>query len=287
MKGQNTWLAIMLLTALFIFGQTTSSFAQATKESVTSAFNDAIGSANEDPAGTIAALKAIIADCETLGEDGAEIKALAESKLPTLHYKAGNALFKEKKYSEALSVFEEAEAAADSYGDADVAASVAKVLPKAHYAVGMSHLKNKATDDAIASFDTAIELNPNYANAYFGKSRALRSKGDLEKVYELTDKALELAGEKTKANIVKSISGYLYKKAKSSNEKSKFSTAITYLEKAISYDADRDQARYYYELGKAYQGMGRNSDACSAYKKATGKYAEGAKYQMEHKLKCG
>ena len=46
-------------------------------------------------------------------------------------------------------------------------------------------------------------------------------------------------------------------------------------------------AKIYYELGNTYAGKGDNAAACDAYTKANkGDYAEAAKYQMEHVIKC-
>ena len=55
----------------------------------------------------------------------------------------------------------------------------------------------------------------------------------------------------------------------------------------IKHTSAADQARFNYELGNAYFGKGDSAGACEAYGNAsTGDYAEAAKYQMEHVVKC-
>jgi len=47
------------------------------------------------------------------------------------------------------------------------------------------------------------------------------------------------------------------------------------------------KARFYYTLGTALKGLGDKTGACAAFKNALyGPFEEGAKYEIEHELKC-
>ena len=63
---------------------------------------------------------------------------------------------------------------------------------------------------------------------------------------------------------------------------------VQYAEIELFADAGTTKdAKIYYELGNSYLGKGDNTAACDAYTKANkGDYAEAAKYQMEHVVKC-
>lgn len=260
-------------------------FAQS-KEEVTKAYNDAMTLIEENPAGAVDALNAVIEQCATLGEEGDELKGMAQSKIPALQYKVGYNSYKAKDYASAITSFTTAKVSATEINDEELVKRIDKMLPQLHYANGMGKLKAKDTAGALAEFDAAIELNPKYAKAYYGKSKAYRSPWDQEKMFANVDKALESADDKTKATIIKSTASFLYKKASSANKSKKYQEALDILERAMALDTIGSPARYDYQRGKAFQGLNQKSKACAAYKKVTGKYAKNAKYQMTTVLKC-
>jgi tetratricopeptide (TPR) repeat protein len=62
----------------------------------------------------------------------------------------------------------------------------------AHHNKAVALLLQKKAHDAIASFTTAIELDPKYANAYLGRSKAYEYQGDKIHAAEDAAKAKEL-----------------------------------------------------------------------------------------------
>jgi len=52
-------------------------------------------------------------------------------------------------------------------------------------------------------------------------------------------------------------------------------------------ESDEFKAKFYFELGNAYKGAGKFSDACEAYTNAKhGRFVENAKYEMDVVLNC-
>jgi len=134
-------------------------------------------------------------------------------------------------------------------------------------------------------------MDENYSRAYYGISKAFRGQS-MDSVLYYTDKAVELAGEDSKAAV-----GYkkgaritTSKAAAKAAKAGKNKKALDMYEKALMYTAASDVkniSKYNYKVGKIYQAMGKSSNACAAYGKVKdAKYAESAKYEMTQKLKC-
>ena len=73
------------------------------------------------------------------------------------------------------------------------------------------------------------------------------------------------------------------------NKQSKWDASIEAANKALEImgEVDTKDAKVHFEMGNSYYGKGDNTAACEAYGKANkGDYAEAAKYQMEHVVKC-
>ncbi|MHC4409883.1 MAG: tetratricopeptide repeat protein, partial [Planctomycetota bacterium] len=65
--------------------------------------------------------------------------------------------------------------------------------PFAHVALGRVHTNIGEHDNAIAACDRAIALNPNYANAYFGRAHSLWLSGRPEEALSSHDRAMRLS----------------------------------------------------------------------------------------------
>jgi tetratricopeptide (TPR) repeat protein len=77
-----------------------------------------------------------------------------------------------------------------------------------------------------------------------------------------------------------------YYLAVSCNELKKWNDAITAANQALTMDM-KDTSATYFELGKAYEGLGKKNEACIAYKKVTSEqYKKSAEYQIQTVLKC-
>lgn len=280
-----TRFAIGTMAALLLMVQVAFAQGEPTLETVTKAYNEAITKANEDPAGTIEALNQVIKDAGTLGEEGEEIKGLAESKLAPLYYKVAYGYSSQKQYAEAIPRFEQTLEVSTQYNDEDVKGKVENMLPQLYYIQGSSLLKAKDAAGADALFDKALALNENYAKAHYGKAKVLFATGKMDEGLALIDKIIAMDAGKVSANAAKYAASKLYSKAKSANKGKKHKVALGYITRGLKYNKGAAD-KFYNEQGKAHQGLGQKAKACAAFGKVGGKYAKYAQYQMKHKLKC-
>ena len=62
--------------------------------------------------------------------------------------------------------------------------------------------------------------------------------------------------------------------------------AIEFGNKAVNLE-QKSKSKIYFELGKAYEGIGNKSEACNAYKKVTdGPNVAAAQYKVNTEFKC-
>ena len=70
------------------------------------------------------------------------------------------------------------------------------------------------------------------------------------------------------------------------NEQENWGNAVKAAEKSVSYEGE-DKSSYYFELGRAYEGMEDKDKACEAYAKVTkGPNKDAAAYQRVNVLRC-
>src|SRR5699024_1524936 len=146
---------------------------------------------------------------------------------------------------------------------------------RAYYQKGLIYKKMDGhSDDIFASFDKAIEVGKkNNQNSIVKKAQSNAS-GQLvyEGAKQLKDhnpkKAITLL-EKALTYDSKSSDAY-YRLADAYNKLGKYNDALSSAKKGLSYagSSKGDQAKFYFEEGKAYAGLDQNSKACQAYSKA-------------------
>lgn len=262
---------------------------------------------------------------ETLGEEGADQKAMAEALLPQVSYKQALAYYKEKRVSKALEEMLNAKSLGEKYGVSDVVTKANEYLPQFYYAYGNELVKSKDNANALANYDKAIALNPSFVNAWFRKGMVYKSMKDETNMIVAMDKVISI-GPATEDAVQKAsqvCAQHYVNTAKKAMIEKKYAPAVAGFESSLKYNdktvevyylmatahnqlkawdkaleiADKglalagltadETAGFNYEKGNAYVGKADNTNACTSYKSAlTGKYAEMAKYQVETVLKC-
>lgn len=223
---------------------------------------------------------------------------------------------KAKDYEAALPLVEEAIELVDTASETDQ-----KVLDLsktngaiATYYVGNGLRKAGEYEDALARFEQGIEYNPDFYGNFMGRAQSL------EKLERETDAAAAyiLAAEKAKAADKNNLASKFVKKVENMaiiavNEKrwsdaqsiassvleaeetenshyllgralleqDKYSDATAHLEKAIEMGDGKEDSKYSYLLGTAYEGQGQKAKAIEAYGKVTdAPYKQNAEYKL-------
>ena len=278
---------LILFTLLNVF-LLNNTFAQSLDE-VTKSYNEAIQVANTTPDVSFASFTTLLPKVEALGEEGADIAKKIKDVLPSLQYKTALKAYTAKDMKNAISGFENALVLSEKYENTEIPSQINTKLPALYYSQGNSLLKAKDVTGATAAYNKAMAANPNYAKAYYGLSKAFRSQSKMDSVLTYAQKAIDIAGDDAKSvGVFKSgTKKYLYKAATAKAKAKKHKEAVELYKKALEYSDGTKEEKYHYKLGKSYQALGKTADACASYKKVTsGKYLEGAKYEMEQKLKC-
>jgi|GEM_PF-1645097 len=129
--------------------------------------------------------------------------------------------------------------------------------PETAYTRGIKQLRAGSPTEAVAAFDHARTLDPGYAPAYEGLSRAALAQGKLDEAI----RHIRVAKSKdTGYAPVWIVTGLLYTAAR------RYSAAIAEYEEALRIDPDRLWAvETYLELGNTYEKMGNAEQAHEAF----------------------
>lgn len=163
-------------------------------------------------------------------------------------YNEGNTALKEKKYSNAVSLYEDALKTAEDAGPdaADLKGNIEKQLMSAYYKNGLSLYKKRSYDDAVANLEKSNKLAEQLGNAAMTKknvtyiARVLSTKGNslvkegkLDEAYAEYEKAHAI-----KPDCVNSFygKGLVYK------ERGDMAKMMESMDEAIKYGADNPKA---------------------------------------------
>ena len=304
--------------AIVLFGWVTISSAQTLQEVAEAINNGRELMAGGDLDGAIASLEKSIELAKAIGDDAEEMQVTAESALPNLYLQRASKI-PSTDYTAILAALNATVEAAEKYNNPDVKERAEKRLPQTYYAMGVADYSARKYEEAIINFDQALARDPEMAGAYFIKGACYQNLKDEPKMEEAYKMAMEkgtTTGDALKAK--NQLRNYYYNAginsrraqkwdeaiawfikslevddayfeayfglASSYNSKKNWDDAILNLEKALQIKEDFNA---YYELGVAYAGKKDNAKACENFKKVTsGSALEGAKYQIEHVLKC-
>ena len=258
--------------------------------------------------------------------EGAEgVEGSARQVLSQMYYNYAMELYQGKDFDKALSLFKSAEELAQRSNLDEIATRASSYIGRVYISKASAAFTDKLYDETIEFSEGALKIDAENENAYFWRGRAYREKGDLNNMKTDLDKCIELTKdneqkEKTYSNAVKIASAaYMnagmdaiknkkhtdaianfeiavsypevnanayYYMASSYNALSKWNDAVTAANKALSMEL-KDASGTYFELGKAYEGLGKKAEACAAYKKVTSdQFKKSAEYQMQTILKC-
>lgn len=270
----------------------------------------------------IAAFISTIKTCKSLGNEGEELKFKSEQQLALSYYNYGKNLYKGKKYNDAIKQFELAAKESDKVGDDQTKDASNNYIAGLHTAIGNSLLKKEDFQAALDKYNLALTYKDDYIKAYYGMAMVYKKKEDYGKMKEAIDKTISMGdADKKTADKARSAAATTFQNAGAVElQRAHYKDAIDYLKTSTEYN-DSDPMVYYYlavahnhlsewneagdaantaitkgyaepsnayfELGKAFAGLGNNTSACEAFGMVTaGANVDAAKYQMTDVLKC-
>ncbi len=262
-----------------------------------------------------------------LGPEGEEVREQAEIQIPGMYYDKAMGHYRERNIEQAIEGFEEAVEVSEKYDDDGTKRRSENVLHQLYAVQANAEFRENNSEAALELFDKALEINPQHARSYLGKGLVYRRMEDVENFRKAMDKAIETGlatgdeqsaqsaettardfflvravrakGEESYDRALELLNSSLaydqafpethFLLAATYNEQSRYQNAVNSARRAIDLTegGQEETAKMYFELAKAYEGLGNTEQACNAYSLAAfGNYEASAKYQMEHVLKC-
>ncbi|MDD2197028.1 MAG: tetratricopeptide repeat protein [Bacteroidales bacterium] len=315
----------LILAITLVFALPFVSEAQTVKEAV-EAYNSGASILKDNPAGALEKLYQALEISEELDYDGQETKLLAQSLIPKAHQQLAMNLYREKKLPESLAHLENARRTAKEYGDNGTLTRVDKIIPQLYNQMGNSEYREENFEKAIESYQKSIEVKTDYPDPYLGIALSYEKQENYDSMLEYLKKTLEVANsinDRNKAeDAQKKAKAYLLKKGDSAQKDKEYNEAIEFFTKILEFDqadgttyfllavnyselknwdkvvdncelalehanGSLDKAGIHYQMGIAFQNLGKNTEACKAFSNAlSGTYSAAAEYQMKEVLKC-
>lgn len=166
----------------------------------------------------------------------------------------------------------------------------------AHYQIAIVRKNTDGVDqsEVISAFERALEVGKKTNNTsvvnesqkqlggiYLSRGHSLvNEQKQIEEGIAAYEKALEYTPESAQI---------FFRLAEAYNKIQEWEQAKNYAEKGLNLETGgrTDQAKYYFELGNAYQGLGQKEQACSAFSNAAyGSFKSPSEHAMEYALEC-
>jgi tetratricopeptide (TPR) repeat protein len=219
-----------------------------TKNEAIEAYNKAIDLKATDPGAAIKAYEQAIKISSELGEEGEEIKELAEIELSPLYYEVALKLYRERKIAEAITGFETAVTISEKYNDKDIKSRSENVLHQLYFTRGNELFRANDDEGAIGLFDKALALNPNYARAFLGKALVYRKQEKTPEFAEAMDMAIETGllsnDERTVSTAESTARDYFMVRAVRAKDRKAYSEAIELAQSSLKYDQNFAEAYF-------------------------------------------
>jgi tetratricopeptide (TPR) repeat protein len=296
------------------------------RNAVVQAFNEGAKASQTDATAAIKAFENTITLADKVGEGAADLKQKASAALPGLYAKVASAAITEKKPApEIMKAAKAAVAVAEKYGTQAHKDNASKILVSAFNVQAVGFFTKNDYPNALLTFDSLLAVNPEYIAAIYNKSLIYNKQNNsdlFEQTIDLYLVKVKAANDEAKAKQASTLAlGYFRAAGSKANQAEKLPDALTLLTKASKYGEDKDlfyyfsdvynkqksfdkgldnaqrglalesgtpeaKAKFYFQIGLAYEGKGQTAEACAAFKNsAFGPFAEPSKIQLKN-LKC-
>ncbi|HYW35988.1 MAG TPA: tetratricopeptide repeat protein [Balneolaceae bacterium] len=209
------------------------------------------------------------------------IVSKANDKITRLMYMKSVLQYSNKNYADALKTANKTINRNANYADA-------------YYQKALILKKQNKMDDAYSAFDNAIKVGKKTGNSTIVSKAQQNASGTLvyQGAQEIKNKHYSSAITMLKRAInkynPKEADAY-YRLASAYNHLGKYNEALNYAKKGLNIETGgrAAKAEYYYEEGKAYQGLNKKSSACKAFANALyGDFKNSSHHIMKYELKC-
>ncbi len=236
-------------------------------------YNEALELAQaKDYDAAISKYREAITIAEGLGADGEDIKTRSENAIPKMYFSKAIDAYNTFKSSPsipnldaAIAQFSEARTVGADSGDDQVRDRARGVLAQLHYQKGTMLFKRENFTEAEEALNNAIQVNPNYAKAYYQKGLVHKktSPNDLDGIMNWFDRAISVGEEVNDGAVVRSATNsahaeLLFRGAKLI-EQGQNTRAIELLQLSLEYD--NTSADSYYRLAEASNKLGNRDNA--------------------------
>lgn len=295
MKSLKTILSTCLIFFM-VFGLANSTFAQ--DEARTEAiqlYNDAqeLAGSNEF-SGAIELYRDALQISRANNLD--DITELIVERLPRVYQTRASNAYRDyqsqrtmSSLNRALDYFKVSEQAAREFNDSQVAQQAAGAIPQLYYIRSILHFREDNLTAAMEDLDTAIEMNPNYAVAYYQKGIVQKQMNptDVDAFMYWYDRAIAVAQEtndtRTLNNATSGARDELIFRAVNLADERRFADAVALLNRVSDYDPNSYEAQF--RLAEISNLRGNWSTAESSARRAldlhTGGVADKAKIYFE------
>jgi tetratricopeptide (TPR) repeat protein len=313
------------LALLMIVAGVSYSTAQ-TLDDVVSKFNSAAELVNTDAVTAARLLEEAVEMANKVGAEADEVRIMAESQLPAVHFKIGSEQQKEGNTEAAITSFQKSLDLGLEYNDANTVSRAQNILGRLYLSQGNNAYRAGENEQALELLNKSIEFDPENAKTYLLIGLTHRKLEDTDNMIAAMDKSIEFAKKsddaQTQGSAEKTVRDYLAVRANRSiqegrgeealemlntavnygeeaqtyflltlayNSLQQWDNAISAAEKALALEVDDavEKAKIYFEMGNAQREKGSTEAACSSFRNAAhGNYAEAANYQIQHVLKC-
>ncbi len=269
---------VMLATSVFAQSQTDAinAFNKGLEEAQANNFNEAIN-----------LLEQALEMANQLGAEGEDIKERVSQQIPTIYFKKAAASYKSFQQSRsledldsAIGAFEEAGEVAEEFSSDQIAQRANSVVPQLYYQKSVVHYSNDEFDLADEAVSEAMNLNSNYALAYYQKAKIFKKKNDSEddgiidqnydELIQWYDQAISIGESTDKSEVVEkareAAHDELLAVGTRASEDGNMELAFDMLTRAIEYNSE--SANAHYRLAEAHNKDGNAEQAVEHARRA-------------------
>ena len=225
-----------------------------------------------------------------------DIVELVEERLPRVYASRASNAYRTYQSSRTLSsvnsaidYFKQSQEAAAEFDNAQIAQQAANAIPQLYYVRSILNFRQENLEAAMSDLDNALNLNPNYAAAYYQKGIVQKqmTPDDVDGFMQWYDRAIEVASQVNDTRTLESAQNgardELIFRAVNLADERRYSDAIALLERVPDYDDSSEEA--YYRLAEIFNERGNWNRAETSARRAldfhTGGVADKARIYFE------